>query len=123
MTTNHQKTAKIYMSMRLVSEANARGHWAGGHARAKAQKAQVLGEWLRVMRPVVSPPCTVTITRIAPRRMDCDNLQRAAKAVRDAAAEHIVQADDGDERITWDYKQVKGKAKTYAVSIEVVACD
>lgn len=118
--SNHKDHAKLYMAVRLKSEANLRGHWIGGYARGKLQKDSVLFEWLRIGRPVVAPPCEVTITRIAPRKLDCDNLQRSAKAIRDAIAERVLDADDGDERITWRYAQEKGHAKTYACRVEVI---
>ena len=106
-------------ALRLVSEANSREHWGKKAKRAKTQRQAIWAEWLRLGKPTVPPPCVVTITRIAPRVMDCDNLQRAAKAVRDAVAEHVIGADDGDARIQWRYEQRAQKPKTYAVDVVI----
>lgn len=61
-------------------------------------------------------PCVVTLTRVAPRRMDGDNLQGACKAVRDAVADWL-RVDDGSPLITWRYAQRQGRPKEYAVEI------
>jgi hypothetical protein len=50
----------------------------------------------------------VTITRIAPRELDSDNLASCAKGIRDGVADAL-RVDDGDERIRWTYKQERGK--------------
>jgi hypothetical protein len=60
----------------------------------------------------------ITLTRIAPRKLDTDNLVSACKGVRDGIADTL-GVDDGDERITWKYAQRKGKPKQYAVEVEV----
>ena len=62
--------------------------------------------------------CTVTLTRIAPRKLDCDNLRGALKAVRDGVADWL-GVDDGSERITWKYAQERGKPKWHSVRVEV----
>ena len=61
-------------------------------------------------------PCTVTITRLGPRKLDSDNLATSAKGLRDGIADKL-GVDDGDERITWCYAQEK--SKTYGVRIEI----
>ena len=60
-------------------------------------------------------PLLVTITRIGPRRLDSDNLQSAAKFVRDQIAA-TVGVDDGSNMYTWQYEQRIGK---YGVDIEI----
>ena len=62
------------------------------------------------------PPVIVTITRLGPRRLDDDNLQGAAKAVRDEIAAKI-GTDDGSALYTWVYRQRTGK---YGVDVEVI---
>jgi hypothetical protein len=57
----------------------------------------------------------VTITRVSPRALDGDNLQRACKAVRDGVADAL-GCDDRDKCIEWRYAQLKGP---YAVLIAV----
>lgn len=61
---------------------------------------------------------TITLTRIAPRKLDGDNLQRSLKAIRDGVAD-VLRIDDGNERLGWRYEQrpaVKGESK-YAVRV------
>jgi hypothetical protein len=57
----------------------------------------------------------VTLTRVSSGVLDAhDNLRSALKSVVDGVADYF-EIDDADPRITWVYKQAKGKA---AVRIE-----
>lgn len=101
--------------LRLYSTLNQREHWAKRAKRAKNERAwgfEATRRW-----PALAPGAraTVTITRIAPRKLDSDNLAGSAKSVRDGVADRL-QVNDGDERITWLYGQEKG---AYAVRIVV----
>lgn len=103
--------------IRTVSEANAHEHWRARQRRAKAQRLAVhavVGDLFYC----VKLPCTVTLTRIAPRALDGDNLQGALKAVRDEIAAAI-GVDDGDPGYTWRYAQKRGKPREYAVRVEI----
>jgi hypothetical protein len=66
----------------------------------------------------------ITLTRIAPRWLDDDNLAGACKAVRDGVADAI-GLDDRDHRLRWAYLQatgarpVRGTPATYAVRITI----
>lgn len=64
-------------------------------------------------------PCTVTLTRIAPRDLDGDNLQSSLKAIRDGVADFL-KVDDRDSRVTWAYAQERGAPKFYGVRVEIV---
>jgi hypothetical protein len=102
--------------MRLVSLTNQREHWSKRAKRAKEQRGLVeacLKNWLRGKEP----PLEIAILRIAPRRLDSDNLQGACKHVRDGIADAI-GIDDGDPRLTWHYGQTS-RGPEYAVYIEV----
>ena len=101
--------------LRLVSEANARGSWHGGASRA-AQQRRTVALFFRSLRCEV--PCNVRIVRVAPSRLDDDNLARAAKAVRDQLAEWL-GVDDRDERVSWSVAQTKGGVREYAVRVIV----
>lgn len=101
--------------LRLVSEANARGSWHGGASRA-AQQRRTVALFFRSLRCAV--PCNVRIIRVAPSRLDDDNLARAAKAVRDQLAEWL-GVDDRDERVSWTVAQTKGGVREYAVRVIV----
>lgn len=107
----------VRMSMRLVSLTNQREHWAARSKRAKEQRA-VTAMALRSRVRGVELPLEIAILRIAPRRLDSDNLQSACKHVRDGVADAI-GVDDGDERLTWHYGQTTGGPGAYAVYIEV----
>lgn len=107
----------VLVPLRLISEANVsqREHWAVKHKRTKRTRAAV-SDALRGFGLRPSLPCTVTITRCAPRRLDSDNAVRAAKAVRDEVAAWL-GVDDADPRITWRYAQERAAARTYGVKI------
>jgi hypothetical protein len=110
-------TARI--PVRLISEANAHTHWRERQKRAKAQRAAAkaaMGEDIKGP----PPPYTITITRIAPRRLDSDNLAGAGKHVRDGIADWL-RIDDGDPRLTWHYEQRSEGAGKYAAEVVITA--
>ena len=107
MTISRLHPLTLEMRVKLVSEANQRGHWSRGYQRAKQQKEAVLCAWLVLGKPTFKPPARVVITRIGVRTLDTDNLARSAKAVRDEVAERILQTDDGSPLILWEYEQKK----------------
>jgi hypothetical protein len=113
---------KIDLPIKTVSVANVREHWATRASRARNHRGQA---WLMLRAefgqpPVPTGPVAVTLTRIAPRALDSDNLSSSFKALRDGVADWL-RIDDGDERVTWLYQQERGPARTYAVRIEVAA--
>ena len=62
--------------------------------------------------------------RVAPRKIDSDNLQFSMKSIRDTIADILIPGKnrgmaDSDERITWQYDQRKGDPKEYALEIQV----
>jgi hypothetical protein len=61
----------------------------------------------------------VTLTRIAPRALDDDNLAYAFKHIRDGVTEAIGLRDDRDPRLTWLYSQERGKPAAIRITIEV----
>lgn len=109
---------EVMLPLKLVSEANgSHGHWA---AKARRVKAQRLAVATLVRRPLrrVALPCTVTITRIAPRAFDDDNLVRSAKAVRDQIAAEL-GINDRDPRVTWRVEQRKGGVRQYGCEVRI----
>ncbi len=108
----------LELPIHTLSESNARGHWAKRAKRAKGQRA-VVGLSLRsALAGLDVLPCSVMLTRIAPRALDDDNLRGATKACRDGVADAL-GVDDRDPRVTWLYAQARGKPKAYAVRVEV----
>lgn len=120
----------ITVPIKVVSEANARGHWAGKARRTKYARetvALLMRQPLAMRREALAATrnggagvVVVTLTRIAPRELDDDNLRGALKACRDGVADAL-GIDDRDARVTWEYAQRRGKPREYAVEINVRA--
>lgn len=120
---------EVTIPIRLVSEANAHSHWRVRQKRAKEQRGIVA---LALHRPLVEatrtceltpvllrdPSAIVTLTRIATRALDSDNLVGAFKHVRDGVADAL-GINDRDPRVTWEYRQERGRPGEYAVRIVV----
>ena len=107
------------LPVKTVSTLNVREHWAKRAARAKLQRANAYHYLIRnigTARPKL--PITVTITRIAPRKLDDDNLAGACKSIRDGVADYF-QTDDRNPHIAWKYGQKKGGVGEYGVIIEI----
>ena len=92
--------------LKVLSEMNLRDHWRVRHARFKVQRMMVWG-FLSVSPPVAIP-CTVTLTRIGPRKLDSDNLAGGFKAVRDEVARWL-KINDNHPDVVWAYQQVTSK--------------
>jgi hypothetical protein len=111
----------VVVPVRIESEANGRQHWRKVAARKKHHRHEAC---LRLrerggpgwMNP--PPNAKITLTRIAPRTLDDDNLASGFKATRDGVADWL-GIDDGDNRLTWNYAQRKGKPGEYAAEIVI----
>jgi hypothetical protein len=108
----------IDIPLRVVSEANAHEHWRARQKRAKQQRFIAYALVGRHFKYLPSFPVTVKFTRLAPRKLDSDNLAGACKAARDGVAD-VYGIDDGDERWGWEYGQEK--AKQYGIRIEITS--
>ena len=104
----------VELPLRIESVANRREHWGDKARRAKAHRLAALAV------PRHPLPCVVTLIRVAPRKLDDDNLQSGFKALRDGIADRL-GVDDADPRVTWKYDQVRGRAKEYAARVRVEA--
>lgn len=111
---------EVTLPLRLVSLTNQREHWAKKAKRAKEQRlvAKVFLGPIPGVGLVSRDGFDVLVTRVAPRKLDDDNLRAAAKSVRDGVADWI-GIDDGDPRIEWRYEQERGKPKEYSVRIRI----
>ena len=107
-------TRTMSYPVRLRSVANMREHWAAKAKRAKAHRVigRNAGKGWKLL------PCRVTLTRIAPRALDGDNLQSAFKAMRDGVADAL-GVDDAEPRVEWRYAQERGRVKEYAVTVKI----
>lgn len=114
-----EPTRMPILPLKLISVLNVREHWSKRADRAKLHRSNAhyyLLAQLGTQRPVF--PVLVTITRVAPRELDGDNLQGACKAIRDGIADYFL-TDDRNPQIEWQYGQEK--AKDYGVRIDVVS--
>ncbi len=107
----------VRIPIRLISEANAREHWAVRNKRKKAQQQAVRLAFLSSQFRVCAPPVDVALTRIGIRKLDPDNLAGSFKATQDEIA-RLLGVDDGDERaVRWTYGQrCEG---TYALEVAI----
>lgn len=117
----------VEVPIRLVSVLNAREYWRARAKRTKDQRAGV-GLLLQAhappgMRGILARTPTsmawVHLTRVAPGRLDGDNLQGACKAVRDEIADFLGLDDRNDDRFTWVYEQARAKEYAVQIAIEV----
>lgn len=90
----------------LVSEANQREHWTSRDRRRALQQRHVTDALDALPRP--SLPVVVTIVRTGPRRLDTDNLQGSAKAIRDAVAAWLGVDDGPTAPVSWQVGQDHG---------------
>lgn len=91
------------------------------HHQARARRAKLHRQtthWAMKVARKPDLPCIVTLTRLAPRELDGDNLQAGLKACRDGVADWL-GVDDRDPRVTWAYGQKKGKPRQYAVEVAI----
>ena len=113
------------LPLRIVSEANLREHFRAKSRRVKRHRRTA---WVHTLRAfgdstaiaaALMFPVVVTMTRVAPRTLDDDNLASAFKATRDGIADALCDGDDRDPRVTWRVAQERGAAKVYAVRVEI----
>ena len=112
---------EVRMNMKIVSVANMRLHWAVKAKLTRDQRTRTRMSLAAVAQSsgLEMLPATVVLTRVAPRKLDGDNLQSGFKAVRDGVADWL-GVDDGNCLVDWQYAQRSGKAGEYAVEIEVI---
>ena len=111
--------------VRVMSEANTRGHWATRHRRNRMQQDLVRVALLRLDRAglLAAGRLRVTFSRVRGPRgqvMDSDGLCIAFKHVRDAVAAWL-QRDDGDPWWDWQYHPEQVRGKEYGVRIRFEA--
>lgn len=106
----------------LKSSANlSENRWAKSK-RNKAQEWAILAAFKK-QEVCIYPPCRITLTRVANRSLDYDNLCYAFKHVLDCIGSHLMPHKarghaDGGKNFTVDYRQEKGQ---YAIKIKVEA--
>ena len=108
----------VVLPIKVISEANSRDHWRKSAARKATHRGTARNLLQRHPRPATDGPVTITLTRIAPRTLDDDNLASGFKAARDGVADWL-GIDDGSSRLAWRYGQRKGLAGQYAAEVLV----
>jgi hypothetical protein len=102
-----QRNIVMELPIETISEANTKEHWARKANRVKKQRADAF-YYCRLKRGIieVSPDATIKIklVRLAPKKLDNDNLVSAFKAIRDGIADWL-KVNDGSDKITWEYDQ------------------
>ena len=106
------------LPLHIVSEANQRGHWSKSASRKALHRNTARCIMQSHARPSHGGPITITLTRIAPRQLDDDNLASGFKSARDGVADWL-GIDDGDKRLTWRYAQRRGAAGQYCADVVV----
>ena len=110
----------IGIPVRIESSLNLREFWRTRANRNTSHRKEVYFG-LRQACPKFNPallPCVVTLTRIAPRELDDDNLAGGFKSVRDGVADWLA-IKDNDKRVEWQYAQRKGAPRHYSAMIEI----
>lgn len=91
------------LNVATKAETNAHEHWRGRAARARSQRltaalaVRAQGAHLALL---AHRALIVTLTRVAPRRLDSDNAAGATKSVRDGVADAL-GIRDNDPRVLW----------------------
>lgn len=95
---------RFEVPIKTASTSNLREHWRARHRRTDTQKKAT-----RYRCPPWhgGPLLVVRLTRIAPRRLDDDNLRGALKSVRDGVATWL-RVDDASPLVLWEYAQETG---------------
>lgn len=117
-----EKTLSIDIPLRTVSASNINEHWAARYARSKRERL-MLKFYLNGREPP-KLPCEVTVTRIAPRSLDVDNLGASLKTVIDTVAAWITPGlapgrADSVKGFKVYMDQHKGKPNEFAVNVTI----
>jgi hypothetical protein len=108
---------EVFLPIKTVAGLNAREHWRARSRRVKAERSTAF-HMLRGRLGGDPRPCVVTMTRMSSGTLDDDNLQGAAKAIRDGIADAI-GVSDNDPAICWQYAQERCKRGEYGVKVRI----
>jgi len=127
---------KWELPLKTISESNRSEHWTKSSKRHKQQQFFIRALFNHEGKEIPMP-CTITLTRISPRLLDCeDNLPIAFKWIKDEIGaclfpEKVVfytnksgritsnkGHSDSDPRVKWKYAQEKGKRLGIRIEFE-----
>lgn len=116
--------AILSLPIKTVSEANNFDHWTKKHKRHKEQKLAIF--WIcRTNIDHIKLPCTIKLTRLAPRMIDAaDNLPMSFKYILDAICEiltgqTVAGRADSHPGISVSYDQIK--TSNCGIMIEIIS--
>lgn len=101
-----------------VPTPNVREHFRVRAKRVKLQRETTMLA-LQVLATMPRLPVQITLTRIASRELDDDNLAFAFKAIRDAIAEWLGVKDGPRDPVAWSYGQAKAAPKYQAARVRI----
>lgn len=107
----------LLLPIKTVAGLNAREHWQARMRRVKRERNTAC----LVVRSKLGRdprPCAVTLTRLSFGTLDDDNLQGAAKAIRDGVADAI-GVPDNDPAIRWQYAQERCKRGEFGMRVRI----
>lgn len=116
---------QMEVPIRIHSELNMSHHWSKKYKRKKAIQNAIRYYWRMHVNRALKLPVLVSLTRVAPRSLDYDNLVGALKTSVDTVCDLIKPGlapgqADSDENIKIEYHQTKFKMPNYyALIIEV----
>lgn len=99
--------------VKAPSLTNQREHHHARHARTDRQRGATRRAWPGYEG---GPLLVVRLTRVAPRRLDDDNVRGALKSVRDEVAA-LLRVDDATPLLRWEYGQEKGAEDCVRVEV------
>jgi hypothetical protein len=95
---------RFTVPVKAPSLTNQREHFRVRHARTDAQRGATRRQWPGWD---AGPLLVVRLTRVAPRRLDDDNVRGALKSVRDEVAA-LLRVDDASPLVRWEYGAESG---------------
>lgn len=119
------RTWTITTGTHVLSRNEWDGSFSPGGGMQRASKAKAERRDMRLAclaglnRATPKPPFRITLTRIAPRKLDDDNLRGGLKHVRDGVADALKIDDRESPMLSWDYAQERGRPKEYGLRIEI----
>lgn len=122
-SSSSNNSITITIPVRIYSEANIQQHWAIKHRRKKIIQKAIRYIWNSCSIRNVKLPVTITLTRLAPRTLDDDNLVASFKSARDVVADLLIpglapgRADD-NPKIKFLYDQMKSKEYSFKIQAQ-----
>lgn len=115
------KIIELEIPIRTFSESNLSDHWTEKNKRKKQQRF-LINSYMNYIKKSIKTPCIIKLTRIAPRKLDSDNLVSSFKFVRDAISDLIkpgmAPGRSDAEGIDFMYDQ-SHRTKQYAIKVEI----